>query len=202
RVVLTMASAPAPEATEDPDVSATGPVRSRDRFPVRQVRAVVGLWRRSLRFRVVVSTLVLGLLVVSIISLTMYRSIADGLVDDRVDHAQTEARAMTNEAETEFNSFTDPVDELPAHANDVVSKLEAPSDDDSHYVIFTRSLDNDSDVRLSTEKSQGVELDVVPNSLRQSVSQDPARQWTMTIDLERPSQDGGRPFPSLTESET
>ena len=55
--------------------------RPRERWLVRWVRALVDLWRRSLRFRVVTSTLILGLVVVSIISLTMYRSIADGLVD-------------------------------------------------------------------------------------------------------------------------
>lgn len=194
-----MASAPDTAASEASDVSPTEdsvePVESRDRFPARQARAVVGLWRRSLRFRVVTSTLILGLFVVSIISLTMYRSIADGLVDDRVDLAQAESRKLTGDAQAAFDTFTEPPEKLPGHSNNVANSLKAPAGDESRYVIFTSSLENDSDVRLPTEVSQGVGLDDIPGALRQSVQSDPERQQTTIVDLERSVDDeGGGPL--------
>ncbi|MGO1165298.1 MAG: MtrAB system histidine kinase MtrB [Janibacter sp.] len=195
-----MASAPATEASEASDASSTedsvAPTKSRDRLPVRLVRAVVGLWRRSLRFRVVTSTLILGLVVVSIISLTMYRSIADGLVDDRIDRAEFESRQLTADAQAQFNAFTEPPEELPKHSNTVANSLKAPNGDTSRYMIFTSSIGNDSDIRLATEQSPGVGLEVVPSALRQAVRAQPERQQTTTIELERPVSGGeSEPLP-------
>lgn len=190
-----MAAAPDTDASgatnESPAGETVDPAESGDRFPARQVRAVVGLWRRSLRFRVVTSTLILGLFVVSIISLTMYRSIADGLVDDRVDLAQAESRKLTGDAQAAFDTFTEPPEQLPGHSTNVANSLKAPAGDESRYVIFTSSLENDADIRLPTEVSPGVGLDVVPGALRQSVQSDPERQQTTIIDLERSVDDGG-----------
>ncbi|WP_435199663.1 MtrAB system histidine kinase MtrB [Janibacter sp. GS2] len=194
--------------TESSDASVTEnsgtPPKSRDRLPVRCVRAVVGLWRRSLRFRVVTSTLILGLVVVSIISLTMYRSIAAGLVDDRIDLAQSESRQLTDDAQAQFNAFTEPPEELPKHSNTVANSLKAPNGDDSRYMIFTRSIDNDSDLRLTTEQSKGIGLEVVPTALRQAVRAQPERQQTTTIELVRPVADSDSdPLPGTpTETET
>lgn len=203
-----MTSAPAPAASEDSGASGTEDsavsAKSGDRFPARQVRAVVGLWRRSLRFRVVSSTLVLGLVVVSIISLTMYRSIADGLVDDRVDLAQAESRKLTGDAQAQFDTFTEPPEQLPAHSSNVANSLEAPQGDESRYLIFTNSLKNTSDTELPTEKSHGVGLEDIPGSLRSSVQSDPERQQTTVIDLERPTDDagGGPLFGDSNQGET
>lgn len=190
-----MTSAPAHEASEDSGASgaedSAASAKSGDHFPVRQVRAVVGLWRRSLRFRVVSSTLILGLVVVSIISLTMYRSIADGLVDDRVGLAQAESRKLTGDAQASFDTFPGTPEQLPAHSRDVVGGLRPPSGSDSRYVIFAPSPGNSSAESLPTEVSHGIGLDVVPGALRRSVESDPERQQTTIIDLPRPSDDAG-----------
>ncbi|HIZ99435.1 MAG TPA: HAMP domain-containing histidine kinase [Candidatus Janibacter merdipullorum] len=191
-----MASAPVSEAAaEGPAASSTegsvAPARPGDRFPTKQVRAVVGLWRRSLRFRVVTSTLILGLVVVSIISLTMYRSIADGLVDDRVELAQAQSRTLAGDAQASFNSFTKTPEELPEFSSTVTTGLQAPPGDESRYLVFAASPDNNSDTRLPTEVSQGVGLEDIPSALRQSIKSDPERQQTTTIELERPVEDSG-----------
>ena len=201
-----MSSAPATE-TEDPasthSASAPESTDSGDGFLVRQAKAVVGLWRRSLRFRVVTSTLILGLVVVSIISLTMYRSIADGLVDNRINLAQAESRKLTDDAQAGFNGYTG-TPELPVFASNLVNRtLKAPAGDESRYVIFTRSIDNSSDVRIPSEESDHVNLESIPSSLRQAVSADPSRQQTMVIELDRPTTDAvGTSFPGRSDSET
>ncbi|SMC52313.1 MtrAB system histidine kinase MtrB [Janibacter indicus] len=191
-----MTSALDTEEAGAPDAARAGqpaePEQPTDGWLVRQVKQLVGHWRRSLRFRVVTSTLILGLVVVSIISLTMYRSIADGLIDDRINRAQAESRDLTNDAQARFNSYTGAAaaGELSVFANTVVnSTLKAPAGDDSRYVVFTRSLNNTTDVRIPSEESDDVSLEAVPSSLRQSVSADPTRQSTTTIELARPTHD-------------
>lgn len=204
-----MTSATATEDTEAPDASSTedsgASAPSGDGFLVRQVKALVGLWRRSLRFRVVTSTLILGLVVVSIISLTMYRSIADGLVDNRVSLAQAESRKLTDDAQAGFNGYTGSsgstggrdTPDLAVFASNLVNRsLKAPAGDESRYVIFTRSIDNSSEVRIPSEESDNVSLESIPSALRDAVTADPSRQQTMIIDLDRPAADGvGSQFP-------
>jgi len=188
-----MASAPTTEATEAPDASLAGesdaPVQSGDRFFVRQVRAVVGLWRRSLRFRVVTSTLILGLVVVSIISVTMYRSIADGLVDDKIQVSQAEAREMTARAQANFNDTNAEPNDLDVVASDLTTSFGSPTGDNSRYAILTPSFGNESSPISTWENPKGAGLNQVPTALRESVVRNPARQQTMTIQLERSAGD-------------
>ncbi|HBO54346.1 MtrAB system histidine kinase MtrB [Janibacter terrae] len=200
-----MASAPAVEPTGVSDSAGPeGPVggRSGDGFVVRRIKALVDLWRRSLRFRVVTSTLLLGVVVVSIISLTMYRSIADGLVDNRISLAQAESRKLTDDAQAGFNGWTG-TPELPVFTNSLVNRtLKAPAGDNSRYVIFTRGGNNTSDMRIPSEESEAVTLESIPTSLRDAVAADPARQQTVTIELNRQVTEGvGAEFPgSVSES--
>ncbi len=170
----------------------TGPQEGAARPPnplLRRWHRFVELWRRSLQLRIVTTTLVLGLVTVSVISGYMYRSIADGLVADRVALAEAQSRQLALQAQANFDE-TDRTSNA-AELSDVVSStvrqhLAPPADDASRYVIFTRSLDNDSSVRLETVLSgTDVRLDQVPAELRQAVAADPERQQTTTIDLVR-----------------
>lgn len=190
-----MASAPSTEATEASDASSTeesgASTAPRDHALARAVQAAVDLWRRSLRFRVVTSTLVLGLVVVSIISLTMYRSIADGLVEEKIDHSQADSRQLTDRAQSYFNNTDVEPGELDVSASDFVARaLAPPSGDDSRYVILTPSTENESSTISTVAYPQGVGLDQVPAALRLAVAADPARQQTMTIELQRSDVDG------------
>ena len=95
---------------------------------------------------------------------------------------------LTNDAQSRFNSYagTPAAPELSVFANTVVNTtLKAPAGDDSRYVVFTRSLNNTTDVRIPSEESDDVSLEAIPSSLRQSVSADPTRQSTTTIELLR-----------------
>src|SRR5699024_9689230 len=96
------------------------PEEETEGFFARWVRRFVDLWRRSLQFRVVASTLMLGLTVVSIISFTLYRSIADGLVEDRIDRSQVEARQLADDVESTLEDSTAEPDALRGTAADVL----------------------------------------------------------------------------------
>lgn len=194
-----MASAPASEATEASDASSpeesAASAPPRDHALARAVRAIVGLWRRSLRFRVVTSTIILGLVVVSIISLTMYRSIADGLVEEKINHSQLDSRQLTDRAQSYFNNTDVEPGELDVSASDYVARsLAPPSGDESRYVILTPSTENESSTISTVAYPQGAGLDQVPAALRQAVEADPARQQTMTIELEGSDVDAADPI--------
>jgi len=52
------------------------------------LRRLIGPLRRSLQLRVVTSTVLLGILAVSLIGFNLFQSIANGLQDDRVSRAE------------------------------------------------------------------------------------------------------------------
>ena len=52
------------------------------------------VWRASLQFRVIVSTMLLGMIVVLMLGSYLYQRIADGLVNDRILTARAEATSQ------------------------------------------------------------------------------------------------------------
>ncbi|WP_370892602.1 MtrAB system histidine kinase MtrB [Janibacter sp. GXQ6167] len=165
---------------------------------VRTVRnAFVGViqrcyraWRGSLQVRVIISTLLLGVVTVSLVSAYMYSSIADGLVEDAVTSAQAESRHLTSQAQGYFDQTdrTYSVDQLSASVSNTVDQhLASPGKDNSRYVILIRSLNNTEPTELDTvyPRRAGIGPDQVPTELRQAVAADPGRQQTTVIDLER-----------------
>ncbi|WP_252974989.1 MtrAB system histidine kinase MtrB [Janibacter melonis] len=180
---------------------------SRPALPVRAVRRIVALWRRSLQLRVVTTTVVLGIITVSLISAAMYRSIAEGLIADRVSASQAQARQLAGDAQETLDQTdqTETPAKLSQAVNDIVnSTLAPPADDRSRYFVFARSQNNDEPgPALETRfiKGSGVDLDDIPPELRQAVAADPERQQTTTIDLRREGQSAGA-LTGLSSEET
>ena len=67
-------------------------------------RSALGLWRRSLRLRVVTAIVVLSALVVGSVGWLVMRQITDGLVQSRVDASVAEARTETATARERLGS--------------------------------------------------------------------------------------------------
>ena len=65
--------------------------------------AVVHLWRRSLYFRVVGTTLALGVAMLALVGSYLYQSIATGLVDDRTRVSTAEALQLTRDVQRQFD---------------------------------------------------------------------------------------------------
>ena len=64
-------------------------------------------WRRSLQLRVVVATMLLGVIVVTSLGSFLYFRIADGLVQDRVRAARAEAVRSARDAQNSFSAIDD-----------------------------------------------------------------------------------------------
>src|SRR5665647_1242399 len=104
------------------------------------IRWLMHLWRASLQFRVIVSTMLLGLFVVLLLGSYLYQRIADGLVNERILTARAEATSQAGAAQSRFDSAgrTDTVN-LTQLAYDVVAQLSSPGADQSREMILTLS---------------------------------------------------------------
>jgi two-component system, OmpR family, sensor histidine kinase MtrB len=145
---------------------------------------LTGIWRRSLQFRIVVSTILLGLLVVSMIGTYLYSAIAGGLEDDRVQRAQQQALSLTARAQVSVDaSAPDEGEAQSQQAFDLVNSLAPPGNDQSLSVVFTRGQNNTATTILPTVSAGNLNLGAVSDSLRAAVAADPTRQQTQLISV-------------------
>lgn len=161
-------------------------------------RALVGArrrWRQSLRLRVVTTTMLLGLAVVSVLGGVLHAQIATGLETDRIKQSEYEALQLTAKAQTALeNSAATTVDSLNQAARDLMTSLSAPGPDPSRYVLMTRSAGNDTNVSLiDASTSSSVDLAMVSPELRAKVAANPARQQTQVTSITI----GGRDVPAV-----
>src|SRR5450759_2165422 len=142
------------------------------------------LWRASLQFRVIISTMLLGLIVVMLLGTYLYQRIADGLVSDRILTARAEATSHASAAQSRFDSAgrTDAVS-LSQLAFDVVGQAASPGADQSREVILTRAKNNTGPASVPTVLSSDVGLPSVPASLRAAIAADPSHQQVQIISI-------------------
>ncbi len=160
------------------------------------LRTVRRRWRQSLRLRVVATTMLLGLVVVTVLGSVLHAQIASGLERSRVTSSEYEALALTAQAQAQWDSSTSAsVDELNQAAKDIMGRiLSAPGPDPSRYVVMDRSQTNDSDVVLvQVASSRAVDIGVVTDELRAAVAATPGRQQSQVTMVTI----GGRDVPAV-----
>jgi two-component system sensor histidine kinase MtrB len=160
------------------------------------LRSLARAWRTSLQFRVVSTTMLLGLLVVLLLGSYLYDSIATGLEEDRIATASVEAQRLATEAQQSFDA-TDSADntaQLGLFAYDLVrQKLASPGSDPARYVILTRAVDNTRPAVVGTVLSGEVGLPSIPRDLREAVSANPRRQQVKLIGIQDPQTEDAVP---------
>jgi len=163
---------------------------------LRDAVAYVGRrWRQSLQLRVVTTTMLLGLFVVSVLGGVLHEQIANGLESDRVTAAENESLNLTTQAQNRWESSTSTsVDDLDQAADDIMTRILAePGPEPSRYVIMNRSAGNDSDVVLAKLTSGVLDIDSVSPQLQAAVAASPARQQVQMTEVEL----GGRNLPAV-----
>jgi two-component system sensor histidine kinase MtrB len=160
---------------------------------VRWARRLAHLWRASLQFRVVTSTMLLGFAVVVLLGSYLFSSISDGLEQDRIESAKLESSRLTTEVQGSFDNSdrTSSEGDLNLLARQAVQSAASPGGDNERYLVLTRSLANTSNTSVQTLSSGRVGLPAVPVALREAVRADPGRQQVMLIGITDP-QGGGR----------
>ena len=107
----------------------------------RSGSAVARRWRSGLQFRVVASTILLGLMVVVLLGAYLYRAIGSGLENDRISASPSRGAALTTTAQAYFDSavITD-INSLYNTATTLVERqLVPPGADQTRYVILSRA---------------------------------------------------------------
>jgi two-component system, OmpR family, sensor histidine kinase MtrB len=153
------------------------------------VRATVSYlarrWRQSLQLRVVTTTMLLGLFVVSLLGGVLHEQIANGLERDRVNTAEYESLNLTSQAQKRWDTSTSTsVDDLDQAAQDIMSRILAePGPQPSRYVVMNRSEGNDSDIVLANLTSGALDIDSVSPELQAAVAASPERQQTQMTEV-------------------
>ena len=153
-------------------------------------------WRQSLQLRVVTTTMLLGLVSVSLLGGVLHQQIAKGLEQDRVEASEYEALALTERAQSQWdNSTSTSVDDLDQAAADIMSRiLAAPEPEPSRYVVMNRSAGNESEIVLAERSSGALDIDAVSDELQAAVAAFPDRQQTQMGEVTV----GGDTFPAVT----
>ncbi|HEU5144744.1 MAG TPA: MtrAB system histidine kinase MtrB [Dermatophilaceae bacterium] len=140
-------------------------------------RRVQHLWRASLSFRVVVVTILLGVLVLTAVGTYLYGSIAQGLVDSRQRIAEEDSLRDATDAQEKLDA-TDRTDsaDLRQLAHDLVKSYTQTVGSERRYVVLTPTDTNDLRLVGSIETTSQVGVRFVPTTLRQAVSASKDRQ--------------------------
>lgn len=186
--------ATAAEATGEGRTNGLGKALRRLReFCGRAVADTRRLWRTSLQFRVVLTTLLLGTVVVVALQSFLYSRVANGLVETRIETSQGEAANGAHEMRAKLapNGETDV--SVQQIAFDVVTQQEAQSPDETRTLILTRAIDNERAPTTDPTAYFGVSLEVIPTELRRAVSADPTHQQVQIV----PYPTGGGTVPAV-----
>ena len=141
-------------------------------------RRVAHLWRSSLGFRVVVVTMLLGVVVLTAVGTYLYSSIAQGLVDGRQRIAADDSLRDANAAQKyfDFNDKNATQALLTQGGTDLVNAYRRDTGNEIRYVVLSRLETNTVPLVIGPIESGSVGLRYVPDDLRSAVAQAPDRQ--------------------------
>jgi two-component system sensor histidine kinase MtrB len=139
-------------------------------------------WRRSLQFRVVAVTMVLGTIVLAGVGSYLYQRVATGLAEDRRGTASTEVVLLASRVQQQFDG-TDKVltpDALLESSRNFIQ--DAAGTERSRYVVLIRGANNttEGDV-LPPIRSGEVDADAIPDELRAKVAENPSVQQMQIV---------------------
>src|SRR5829696_6065936 len=147
---------------------------------------ILHLWRASLSFRVVVVTMLLGVLVLTAVGTYLYGSIAQGLVDGRERIAAEDSQRDAIDAQGQFDSTdqTDTQAKLTQFATTVVKSYRRDAGNETRYVVLTPFDDNTSPFVVYPIESGNVGARFIAAELRQRVAAEPKRQHLQVATIE------------------
>jgi len=155
----------------------------------------VHAWRRSLQFRVVTTTMLLGMLVLGAVGSYLYQRIGDRLVQGRADLATAEAVQLTVTAQAKFYSTdkTQNTDALTIAAQSIIGEIAGT--ERSRYVVLSRLSTNVSSFIVNPVVSGEVNASYIPEALETAVAGDAANQKVQIVSI--PLSGEAEPVPCL-----
>lgn len=139
---------------------------------------ILGLWRRSIRFRVVVSTLVLTSAIVILTGWALLGAIAEGLAESRKDIAVAEARAGFDLAQSELDASVDAdVTAQSQTLTQLVDGLAATRGESRTYELVLEGPLTADEQAAPVRTSGAIALSDLPASLVERVRSAPGMAW-------------------------
>ncbi|HET8561102.1 MAG TPA: MtrAB system histidine kinase MtrB [Marmoricola sp.] len=143
------------------------------------LRPALGLWRRSIRTRVVVATVVLSALVAGTVGWLVMQQITDGLVQSRVSTSVAEATSETDNARDRLaqsgSNDYDPETQL----RQLVQSLQARGQVRGYAVVVMGPV-GDHGGPGGVQSTPGIDPASVPVALQHAVETQPGTSWTYT----------------------
>ncbi|MGC4173830.1 MtrAB system histidine kinase MtrB [Demequina sp.] len=142
-----------------------------------QPRRFAGRWRRSLMFRVVVTTLVIGLGTVALLGAYVTSQIRDGLVETRVDRIlqQSAQDVASAQADIDASPAEGPAD-LTQLVVDIAAKFSVAGGED-RYTVLIENPQNSSDVPIGTQAPNQEIVNVITPEMRDAVQEGVTQPW-------------------------
>jgi len=134
-------------------------------------------WRRSLMFRVVVTTLLIGFGTVALLGAYVNSQIRDGLVDTRIDRVlqQSAQDSATAQQDIDASTAENPQD-LNQLVVDVVGKLNVLGGE-ARATVLVRSPANTSSLPVSGSVPNQQLLDTITPEMREAVASGAPQSW-------------------------
>jgi two-component system, OmpR family, sensor histidine kinase MtrB len=142
------------------------------------------MWRRSLQLRVVTTTTVLTIVVIAVLGNVLLTRVRDGVLDDKVQAALTEAASGTTTAQESFNSADRASGEADYDtlSRDIVFRLSsAGGPAGANDVALLPAAGASKAGAPSGATSREMDLSTIPRSLRTRVQGSASQQWSYCL---------------------
>ncbi len=166
------------------------------RRPTDVGRSALALWRRSIRTRVVVATVLLSAVVAGSAGWLVMRQISDGLVSSRVDQAIAEATSETDAARERLGSAGSTDFDPTTQLRQLVESLLARGKVRGFSVVVLGPFDPEAPESptgaptTGIRATPGISPESVPARLQQRIARSATSAWTFTRLQHREGADG------------
>jgi two-component system sensor histidine kinase MtrB len=145
------------------------------------VRRALTFWRRSIQARVVVSTVLLSVAVISVVGWYLLQQVQDGLLDHRVDAVVAEANDETAETRDRLEAVLGTDTDVASQKSDVVDPIIQRGATRGFYVVLAGPTGPGGRIADGgTNSSPLLDTSSVPISLEEHFDEEAPTAWTYT----------------------
>ncbi|MFC7493842.1 MULTISPECIES: MtrAB system histidine kinase MtrB [unclassified Nocardioides] len=145
------------------------------------VRRALTFWRRSIQARVVASTVLLSLAVISVVGWYLLQQTRDGLLEHRVDTVLAEANKATAEARDRLAAVPGTDADVESQRGELVDPIIQRGDTRGFSVVLAGPAGPGSRISDGGAKfTQGLDTASVPESLQRHFEEEATTAWTYT----------------------
>jgi len=145
------------------------------------VRRALTFWRRSIQARVVVSTVLLSVAVISVVGWYLLQQVQDGLLDHRVDAVVAEANDETAETRDRLEAVLGTDTDVASQKSDVVDPIIQRGATRGFYVVLAGPTGPGGRIADGgVNSSPTLDTSSVPISLEEHFDEEAPTAWTYT----------------------